>query len=187
MMNTPDKTRLTVEQVALSSEYRRLTKRMQKWVCVYIQGFLDTGEWDPVKATQAAYTSANLNVARATTWRVKRHPQMKEVIDLFINSKKSPQELALEEMQRHLDAAEPGSVAAQRLLATKHALLRRMQADEDDAPLPPAPPEPVTQTAPAPAAPHRFKVGDIFTQDGVQYQTTSVDANGQPLTADEVK
>jgi hypothetical protein len=121
---------------------------MQKWVAVYIQGFLDTGTWDPVAATQAAFTSANLNVCRATTWRVKRHPQMKTVLDLFVNSKKSPQELALEEMQRHLDAAEPGSVAAQRLLATKHALLRRMDAETDDAPPPPAPPEPVVQTAP---------------------------------------
>jgi hypothetical protein len=177
-MDTADKTRLTVEQVALSSEYRRLTKRMQKWAVAYIGHYLATGEWDPVKATQAAFTSANLNVARATTWRVKRHPQMKEVINLFVNSKKSPQDLALEEMQRHLDAAEPGSVAAQRLLATKHALLRRMDAEAEDAPPPPAP-EPVTQSAP-----HRFKVGETCIVNGKPYTVTKVDDEGKALAGE---
>jgi len=45
----------------------------------------------------------------------------------------------------------------------------------------------VQVTAPPEPVPHRYNVGDIFTQDGVQYQTTSVNADGQPLTADEVK
>jgi hypothetical protein len=179
-MDAVNKTRLTVEQIALSSEYQRLTKRMQKWVMVYLQHFIDTGEWDPLAATQAAYTSANINVARVTSWRVKRHTLIKEVLDLFINSKKSPQDLALEEMQRHLDAAEPGSVAAQRLLATKHALLRRMDAEAEDAPPPPAP-EPVTQSAP-----HRFKVGETCIVNGKPYRITKVDDEGKALAGEPV-
>jgi hypothetical protein len=130
-MDASTKPRLTVEQVGLSSEYRLLTKKMQTWARVYIQHFIDTGTWDPLKATQAAFTSANLNVARVTSWRVKRHPLMKDVLDLFINSRKTPLELDLEEIQRHLDACDPGSIAAVKLLATKRRLKAGLPAEPE--------------------------------------------------------
>jgi hypothetical protein len=165
--------KLTCEQIALSSEYRRLTKRMQKWAATYIGHYLATGEWDPVKATLAAFTSANLNVCRATTWRVKKHPQMKEVIDLFVNATKSPQALALEEIQRNIDAAELGSVAIQRFISMKHSLLRRTAPDEDDAPPPPVKPEPENRIPPGATAWYDKDKGVVIgyrTRDGKDVQ-----------------
>jgi hypothetical protein len=108
---------------------------------------------------------------------------MKEVINLFVNSTKSPLALQLEELQRHLDACKPGSTAAQQLIATKHSLLRRMNADEDDAPEPAASKtEPVTQ--PAPVAPHRFKVGETCIVNGKPYTVTKVDDEGKALAGE---
>jgi hypothetical protein len=120
---------------------------------------------------------------------------MREVLDLFMGTTKTPAELAQEALQRklrdlereirdierHLAASDAGSVAGQRLLSMRREIRHEMDALSEQI-------AKGVQVAPKPeAAPHRYNVGDIFTQDGVQYQTTSVDTKGQPLTADEVK
>jgi len=166
---------------------------MRVFALAYIQHYITTREWDAVRAARESYTHKNTATLRVAACRVRKHPQMLEVLNLFINSKKSPQELALKdlkheirEIDRHLAATDAGSVAGQRLISTRRETRREIDALVEQiakAASEPAP-EPITQTAPAP---HRYNVGDIFTQDGVQYQTTSVDVNGQPLTADEVK
>jgi hypothetical protein len=107
---------------------------------------------------------------------------MVEVLTLFMNSSKPPLALQLEELQRYLDACKPGSTAAQQLLATKHSLLRRTAPDEDDAPPPPVKLGPVTQSAPA--APHRFKVGETCIVNGKPYTVTKVDDEGKALAGE---
>jgi hypothetical protein len=99
---------------------------------------------------------------------------MKEVINLFVNSKKSPQDLALEEIQRNIDAAELGSVAIQRFISMKHSLLRRMAPEpEEETPAPPEPVKPETKIPPGMTAWYDKDTGVVIgyrTADGKDVQ-----------------
>jgi hypothetical protein len=57
--------------------------------------------------------------------------KVQALLRAFLNSGKSEHELDLEEIQTHLDHAEPGSVAAQRLLALKNSLKRGIKPERD--------------------------------------------------------
>jgi alkanesulfonate monooxygenase SsuD/methylene tetrahydromethanopterin reductase-like flavin-dependent oxidoreductase (luciferase family) len=187
--------KLTCEDIQKSAEFLRLSKRMRVFALAYIQHYITTGEWDAVRAAREAYTHKNMEVLRVAACRVRKHPKMLEVLDLFMRNTKTAAELAQEALQRklrdlereirdierHLAAADAGSTAGQRLISTRREVRHEMDALAEQI-------AKGVQVAPKPEpAPHRYNVGDIFTQDGVQYQTTSVDADGQPLTADEVK
>ncbi len=187
-LTNPLPQKLTCSDIAKSAEFLRLSKRMRNFALSYIQHYLGTGEWDAVRAAREAYTHANLNVLRVAAHRVSHHPKMLEVVDLFRRNTKTRLEIQLEatereirDIERHLAASDAGSTAAPKLLSQRREAWDRRDALSEQIA------KGVQVTAPPEPVPHRYNVGDIFTQDGVQYQTTSVNADGQPLTADEVK
>jgi hypothetical protein len=112
---------ITLDELKRTEEFRRLRPKMANWVIVYIQGHITTGFFDHRAATKAAYVCANDESARVFGHRLKQNPKVRAVVALYL--RKSPRELLLEEVQQHLAACDPGSVAGQRLLAQKERLL----------------------------------------------------------------
>jgi hypothetical protein len=184
--------KLTCSDIAKSAEFLRLPKRMQKWAVVYIQGYIDSGTFDYLAATKAAYKPKNITNARSWGCQIKKHPKMLEVLTLFMNSSKTALELKLEDLQRQLDAAEPGSTAATKFWAWKEETEAKIEAQaakviEQSTPPPPGPPQPLEVAASAPAAPtapHRFKVGETCIVNGKPYRVTKVDENGNALAGE---
>jgi IS30 family transposase len=130
---------------------------MRVFALAYIQHYITTGEFDAVKAAREAYTHKNMETLRVAACRVRKHPKMLEIINLFVNAKKSPQEIALEdlkreltEIDRHLAASDAGSTAGQRLLSTRRETRKEIEklAEQIAKGVQVAPPEPVVQTDP---------------------------------------
>jgi hypothetical protein len=61
-------TRLTLAQVKDTQEYSVLTGKQQLWCETYIQGGIDTGTYDPVGATQVAYSTKSRENARVMSY-----------------------------------------------------------------------------------------------------------------------
>jgi hypothetical protein len=87
----------------------------------------------------------------------------------------------LKDIERHLAACEPGSVAGQRLLSMRREIRREMNAKADDAP-PPAASKPEADSQPP--APHRYKLGELCIVNGKQYSVTKVDDEGKALAGE---
>jgi hypothetical protein len=115
-------------------EFRRLSRARAAWVRAYVQNFLDTGLLNHTLATKAAYACANDESARTFGHRIKNSPSVKAVLDVFSNSWKRDVDFTREEIQqqiaeiqKHLDASEPGSTAANRLIELKVTLMRDLK------------------------------------------------------------
>jgi hypothetical protein len=182
---------LTVAQLSQTAEFRRLTRKQAGWVSTYIQGYLDTGIFDSLAATKATYECCSLASFQALGSHLKSQPKIKAVVDLFLGSAHRDIAFDLVEIQRAIDAADPGSIAAQRLIILKARLkhgLRSSLKNPAEAPTPQSEtskPQRVTPAAPTPSI-NRFQVGDIATQDGERYRITAVDENGKPTAVDNL-
>jgi hypothetical protein len=182
--------KITLDELTKTVEFRVLPRRHAEWTLLYVKSFLETGIFDQRAATEAVYRHAKADPENLRTYGyfLRQHPKIQAAVRKVINTGKSPLELQLEatereirDIERHLAASDAGSTAAPKLLSLRREAWEKRDALSEQI-------AKGVQVAPKPeAAPHRYNVGDIFTQDGVQYQTTSVDTKGQPLTADEVK
>jgi hypothetical protein len=178
---------MTCDELAKTGLFRMLAPKMQKWVLTYVQGFLDAGKFDHVAATRASYKCKNDNSARAWGCQIRMHPKVRIVVDEWLQTTKTKAELNLEDIQRQIAAAEPGGGASAKFWAMKRDIEREMQESAEQAAKtieqsPPAKPEPVVQTAPA--APHRFKVGETCIVNGKPYTVTKVDDEGKALAGE---
>jgi hypothetical protein len=162
------------EELERTPDYQSLSPKMKSWASAYIQTFLDFGKFDAHWATQQAYQCGSDENSRTFGYQMEGNKKVKALVRLFLNSGKTELEIDLAEIQKAIDAAEVGSVAHQRLLALKMSLKRGSK---------PAEPEP----EPEAVTPVVCQVGDLVTQNGQKYLVTSIDANGSPLTADEVQ
>lgn len=61
-------TRLTLEQIKETQEYSVLTGKQQLFIETYIRSGLDTGTYDPILATQTAYTCKSRENARVMSY-----------------------------------------------------------------------------------------------------------------------
>jgi hypothetical protein len=185
---------LTVAQLTQTVEFRRLTRKQAGWVSTYIQGYLETGIFDSLAATKATYECCSLASFQALGSHLKSQPKIKAVVDLFLGSAHRDIAFDLLEIQRAIDAADPGSIAAQRLIILKARLKHGLRATVKNPAEAPAP-QPETSTPQSDPAPspdpeshesRRFKVGDIVTQDGERYRITAVDENGKPTAVNSL-
>jgi len=117
-----------------TAEFKRLSPARAAWVRAYLQHFLDTGLLNHTRATHTAYVCSNDENARTFGHRIKNSPSVKAVLDVFSNSWKRDVDFSREEIQqqiaeiqKHLDASEPGSTAANRLIELKVTLMRDLK------------------------------------------------------------
>lgn len=187
---------LTVAQLSQTAEFRRLTRKQAGWVSTYIQGYLDTGIFDSLAATKATYECCSLASFQALGSHLKSQPKIKAVVDLFLGSAHRDIVFDLVEIQRAIDAADPGSIAAQRLIVLKSRLKHGLRASLKNPAEAPAPQSETSKPQPDPAptqdpkAPKVFHVGQLVTHRdaaGVVHtgRVVSVDANGRPTKIED--
>jgi hypothetical protein len=181
--------RMSLYDLTQTPEFGKLSPKMATFLMRYVQDFISTGTFDPLAATKEAYPKCKSDeTARIFGYQLLANPKIIAALDCFFGN--SPERASLKvvtskadqnrkrllkQVEANLKAAEPGSVAAQRLLAQKERLLGlgvEVNEPEDGEPKVPA---------------HRkFKVGDRFTQHGHTGRVVAVDADGQPTQVEEI-
>jgi hypothetical protein len=164
-----------------TSAFHRLSPKQAVWVLTYVQGYLDTGIFDPLAATKASYDCANEESARTFGYQLISHPKILIAMNRFFGD--SPEQSFLNQVEqacfnKKLSVAQ---VDALKLYGELRGWTgRRNRAVEED--------EPVLDGGTAEASPKpRFKVGDICLQDGQKFRVTSLSPDGEPLTATEIE
>jgi hypothetical protein len=152
------------EAMRASEPWKRLTVQQRAWVTAYV-----SNGGDHLAATRTAYRCSSEKTAQCMSYEVRKHP---DIVETLFYAKSDRERLILI-VETNLKSAAPGSVAASHFTAQLKSLL----CDEPNK----AEPTPENENPD-----HRFKVGDICVQNHQTYRVTSIDANGQPLTADEV-
>jgi hypothetical protein len=150
-----------------SAPFRRMTGPQQAWLLEYLR----TGNIHA--ATRAAYPDAKSQSQATMGYQIQRSNAVRECLDWYrFRDAESSRQSLIDIVRMQLEAAEPGSVSAQRLCSQLQSLTIGAKAAAPE-------PEEPTHT-------QGSKVGDIILQGNQKYRVTSVDADGHPLTADEV-
>jgi hypothetical protein len=155
-----------------SAPFRRMTGPQQAWLLEYLR----TGSIHA--ATRAAYPEAKTQSQVTMAYQIPKSEAVRECLDWFRwRDAETSRQALIDIVSQQLQAAEPGSVSAQRLCAQLQSLTVR---SKPSAPEPTPGPEEPTQA-------QGSKIGDIILQGNQKYRVTSVSTDGHPLTADEVQ
>jgi hypothetical protein len=150
-----------------SAPFRRMTGPQQAWLLEYLR----TGSIHA--ATRAAYPDAKNSSQMTMAYQIPKSEAVRECLDWYrFRDAESSRQALIDIVRNQLEAAEPGSVSAQRLCSQLQSLTIGAKAAAPE-------PEEPTHT-------QGSKVGDIILQGNQKYRVTSVDAGGHALTADEV-
>jgi hypothetical protein len=152
-----------------SSFWKRLTSQRKVWVAA----FLTMG--DALVATRMAYHCKSEKNARCMTYELRKHKDIVACLEFF----KGPitRDEFMLELKETIQRAEPGSVAQVRA----QSLYARLAYGDSTRPRAPQ------RSKSSSDAPAKFKVGDICVQDHKTFRVTSIDADGKPMTAEEVE
>jgi hypothetical protein len=179
-----------------SLEWSALTNPQKVFVVVFVA----TGS--ALEATKAGYKTKSEANARVMSYELAKNKSIMAALDVARGIERSEKDLLVAEVRSQLRAAERGSIAASRLAAQLERLTvgatRAMavepndddveQPQENDSQPDPEPPETDSNDLiEAPANDRRYKVGELFLQNGCYFRAKSVDADGHILAADEVK
>jgi hypothetical protein len=176
---------MTLDELSKTVEFRSLSSaKMARWVSLYVQSYIDTGMFEMLPATKAVYVGRSDENLRIRGYHLRKNPKVKAIVGLFLNAGKRDIDLDLEEIQKHLDAAMPGSVSAQRLLSMKMSIKRGIQPEEPETAGTNVPANETPQTSPA-AVTQPWKIGDRLTERddaGVLHTgiVRTLDADGEP-------
>jgi hypothetical protein len=161
------------EFVALrvSPPFRRMTPQQKNWLLEYLR----TGSLH--SATKLAYPEANENSQRAMPYQILKAQAVRECLDWYrFHDAESSRQALIDLVRKQLDAAEPGSVSAQRLCAQLQSLtISNKPSSREEAPGP-------EESAQAQGS----KIGDIVLVEGVKYRVTAVDENGKPTDGEPI-
>src|SRR5882762_6944769 len=109
------KSRMTLQALEQTAEFRALSVKQRFWVQTYVQSLVD-GIVDPVLATQSAYATEGEN-ARTFSYQLRRNRKIQATLRVFWNFGKSKRGIFLDDLQAEIAAARPGSAARERLIA----------------------------------------------------------------------
>jgi hypothetical protein len=165
---------ITLAELQATPQFLDCSTKMQRWLTVLIE----TGSY--FRATTEAFSCASERQAQIFSYAVRKWPKIRACLNLYLG--RSAEQIRIEKEQeerrnllrrvrRNLMKAEPGSVAAMRLLAQEERLLFGVKVTDDEA-----------ETPAPPKTGHRFAVGEILEQDGVCYEVTALAPNGDPIT-----
>ncbi len=125
-------------ELAETIEFGRLSPKMSVWVLTYLQHYIDTGILDTLLATNAAYQCQSEKTARVFGYQLLANPKIKAVLHRFFDEAQEPAPVPMDPerkklivlVRKQLRAAEPGSVAAQRLTSQLQGLILGGQEEE---------------------------------------------------------
>jgi hypothetical protein len=157
---------ITLTNFMATPEFLACAVKQRRWLEALIES-----NFDYAAATSTAFDCSTHRNTVLYSYSVRRQPHIIAALNVYLG--KSEREIDLEEVERHLRKAEPGSVAAQRLIAAKLRLKYDLKPEVIDEP----------QSA-APAV-HRFHVGDIAIRaDRTKLRVTAVDDEGRVTEGD---
>jgi hypothetical protein len=161
-----------------SAEWRALSAQQRVWLTEYL-----TNGGDPIAAARVAYPDAKAKSQVAMSYQIPKSPALMDALTWWRwrDARNSRVEM-IALIRQQIAKAEPGSVAATKLVSMLKTLTQQ-SADDTEAKLETADSY-LIETA---AQDQQFSIGDIVVQDGQRYRVTSVDERGRPLTADEVQ
>jgi hypothetical protein len=160
---------MTWEHLAASREYQDLSYARKIWVTK----FLANGG-DALDATRHAYPDVSERSVHTMASQLKGNRAILAVLELYNGG--VTREFLISETRLNLAKADPGSVAASRLLAQLERLVLGGQEQETKF-------EQAVETVVA----ARFRVGEIVRQNGSKFQVTAVNEAGQITAAVEMK
>jgi hypothetical protein len=178
---------MPLDELAATIEFAHLSPKMANWVRAYVKNYIDSGKLDPTTATKAAYDCRSDETARTFGYQLIGNPKIILALNRFFGN--SPEQAFLKEVERAIYNRKltVAQVRALELLCRVNGWANGLPRSTDIRVG--AQNEPEENTAPAvppQTSRPRFRVGDLCTQNGQTFRVTSVDANGQPLTAEEV-
>jgi hypothetical protein len=180
-MNAPQVTYMPLDQLVASAAFRVLSPRHAQWARLYLQGFIQTGIFDHAAATKIVYPSSCAGRVRAQSCWLRHNPKVLAVVKLFLDSAEKNIAADLAEIQRAIEAADPGGIAMQRLIILKARLKYGLRSGLK---------KPVETENPKPQAEVRVdvsprnQIGSVVPYDGGWLRVTVVDVNGQPTDGD---
>jgi hypothetical protein len=184
---------MPVAELEVRSEWQILTPKQQAFLRAYIHSGVTTGTYDAEGAVRSAYPNVTTN-ARIFSYEILANPKIDCILGLHFGwtvqdrwtKLKAKRRKSLNRLLRasrfHLNHAEPGSIAAQRLIVQQRGLILGLTPDDDDLDAP------ESSSAPAPTS-KAFYVGQLVTHrdsNGVVHtgRVVSVDATGKPKIED---
>jgi hypothetical protein len=179
----PTETKMSLLELVQTQTFGQLSPKMGVFVITYLQGYLDTGVFNPVAATLAAYDCVSEQSARTFSFQLMANPKIRLAINQFFGdspeqaTRKTELEIQIAEARKDVrNATDYSRHNARRVLAELLGLL----PSNGKSKVHDTPPED-SQTEPT-----RHKVGDIVVQSGQQFRVAEVDDAGQIVEADEI-
>jgi hypothetical protein len=74
---------LNLYELSGTVEFNHLSQKQGLWVLQYVQGFLDSGTFNSLKATQAVYECKNEETARILGYQLKANSKINAVLNRF--------------------------------------------------------------------------------------------------------
>ena len=184
-VETVSESAATWTRIEDSPAWARLTPQQRVWLASFV-----ASAGDALAATKTAYRTANDHQAQVMTWELQRKPAILDAIATANNTATTEptKEQLISECKRQLRAAEPGSVAASRLLAQLERLTLPDKPAEEDRQLEVTPSLIEVTETPKP----KYAVGQRVSQrdanGGVHYGVVrAIDANGKPSSIETIK
>jgi hypothetical protein len=143
-----------LEQFQHSTEWRALTVKQQKWLIVYLYTN------DALAATKSAFSCATETNAKCLSREMQKHKAIVAALDAW--TEKSERQIALDKLQRNIDASKPGSVAC----AKFYMKWLKMKFESDS--------EAETEAATSDVDLTQPYVGKIVSQNGHNFKVTGV-------------
>jgi hypothetical protein len=108
------KSKMPLAVLEKTSEFRRLNVAQRFYIQTLLHGIVDLGLEDHLFSAQVAFESDS---ARVRSYAIRHSPKIQAVLRVYENYGKSARQRLLDQIQRELADAKPGSVARARLVA----------------------------------------------------------------------
>ena len=167
--------RMNAYELSQTVEFGHLSPKMATWVRTYVQSFLETGSFDPLAATKAAYTCHSDESARTFGYQLMAHPKIILALNRFFGA--TPEESFLKQVEkaiysRRLTIAQVRALElmcrakgwANGIPRAKDINLSRPEADE---------PEGTSEEASVAGAVQTFPIGAVLVQDNKRYRVVA--------------
>lgn len=113
---------MTVEQLAETPEYSRLKPQQKAWVSRYIGHLIATGILDVAHATRGVYHCGLDANNRTLGYQVRDAKRVQAVLKVYWNFGRSERDFAIDELERQIAAAPPGSNSMALLMSQRNSL-----------------------------------------------------------------
>jgi hypothetical protein len=161
---------MTPSQLSQTAEFRQLSPKMATWVLSYVQNYLDTGTFDPLVATNAAYKCSTEGNARTFGFQLLANAKINRTLNRFFGY--TPEQAFREQVEKAI---------YKRKISVAQVQALKLFADVNGFGSDSLPKSngyvPIAERESGPEP--RFKAGDIVLVDGVKHHVTKVDANGR--------